>query len=144
MSSHQTLEQNQAYTDEEMREFEEHLVQQEEDLNQKTVDLQKQREELERQQEQLNSQKIELQQVRSGTSNWNICRYIYSSVKVSPEEDIQFVNIKVSITLYFHSAVYSPDNFVWNSLQAVEHMEKLKTQNVEPPPDVHGEFRSHN
>lgn len=59
----QTLEQNQAYTDEEMREFEEHLVQQEQDLSQKALDLQKQREELERQQEQLNAQKIELQQV---------------------------------------------------------------------------------
>lgn len=61
----QTLEQNQAYTDEEMREFEEHLAQQEQDLNQKAVDLQKQREELERQQEQLNAQKVELQQVNS-------------------------------------------------------------------------------
>uniref|UniRef100_A0A3B5LZG2 Nucleobindin 2a n=1 Tax=Xiphophorus couchianus TaxID=32473 RepID=A0A3B5LZG2_9TELE len=62
----ETLEQNQAYTDEEMREFEEHLAQQEQDLNQRTVDLQKQREELERQQEQLNAQKVELQQVRTG------------------------------------------------------------------------------
>ena len=62
----QTLEQNQAYTDEEMREFEEHLVQQEEDLNQKAVDLQKQRQELEKQQEQLNAQKVELQQVNTG------------------------------------------------------------------------------
>lgn len=61
----QTLEQNQAYTEEEMREFEEHLAQQEQDLNMKAVDLQKQREELERQQEQLNAQKIELQQVPS-------------------------------------------------------------------------------
>ncbi|KAK7170633.1 hypothetical protein R3I94_000736 [Phoxinus phoxinus] len=60
--SWETLEQNQAYTDEEMREFEEHLVRQEEDLNQKASDLQKQREDLERQQEQLNAQKIELQQ----------------------------------------------------------------------------------
>lgn len=80
--SWETLEQNQAYTDEEMREFEEHLAQQEQDLNMKSVDLQKQREELERQQEQLNAQKIELQ-------------------------------------------------------QAVEHMEKLKSQKVEPPPEVH-------
>uniref|UniRef100_A0A4W5LB90 Nucleobindin 2a n=1 Tax=Hucho hucho TaxID=62062 RepID=A0A4W5LB90_9TELE len=64
--SWETLEQNQAYTDEEMREFEEHLAQQEEDLNQKASDLQKQRDELERQQEQLNSQKVELQQVHSG------------------------------------------------------------------------------
>lgn len=60
----QTLEQNQAYTEEEMREFEEHLAQQEHDLNQKAFDLQKQREELERQQEQLNAQKMELQQVQ--------------------------------------------------------------------------------
>ncbi|XP_040921256.1 nucleobindin-2a isoform X2 [Toxotes jaculatrix] len=82
--SWETLEQNQAYTDEEMREFEEHLAQQEQDLNQKAVDLQKQRDELERQQEQLNAQKIELQ-------------------------------------------------------QAVEHMERLKSQKVEPPPEVHVE-----
>uniref|UniRef100_W5KGN9 Nucleobindin 2a n=1 Tax=Astyanax mexicanus TaxID=7994 RepID=W5KGN9_ASTMX len=61
--SWETLEQNQAYTEEEMREFEEHLAKQEEDLNQKTADLQKQREELERQQQQLNAQKVELQQV---------------------------------------------------------------------------------
>lgn len=82
--SWETLEQNQAYTDEEMREFEEHLTQQEQDLNQKAETLQKQREELERQQEQLNAQKVELQ-------------------------------------------------------QAVEHMERLKTQKVEPPPEVHVE-----
>ncbi|XP_071387990.1 nucleobindin-2a [Centroberyx affinis] len=82
--SWETLEQNQAYTDEEMREFEEHLTQQEHDLNQKAFDLQKQREELERQQEQLNAQKMELQ-------------------------------------------------------QAVEHMERLKTQKVDPPPEVHVE-----
>ncbi|KAG7271136.1 hypothetical protein CRUP_017759 [Coryphaenoides rupestris] len=82
--SWETLEQNQAYTDEEMREFEEHLVQQEEDLNQKSVDLQKQREELEKQQEQLNAQKVELQ-------------------------------------------------------QAVEHMERLKTLKVDPPPGSEGE-----
>uniref|UniRef100_A0AAQ4P1J7 Nucleobindin 2a n=1 Tax=Gasterosteus aculeatus aculeatus TaxID=481459 RepID=A0AAQ4P1J7_GASAC len=79
----ETLEQNQAYTDEEMKEFEDHLVQQEQDLYQKADDLQKQRDELERQQEQLNAQKVELQ-------------------------------------------------------QAVEHMEKLKSQKVEPPPEIHG------
>ncbi|XP_058486307.1 nucleobindin-2a isoform X2 [Solea solea] len=82
--SWETLEQNQMYTDEEMREFEEHLAQQEQDLQLKAVDLQKQREELEKQQEQLNSQKIELQ-------------------------------------------------------QAVEHMERLKSQKVEPPPEDHVE-----
>ena len=63
----QTLEQNQAYTDQEMREFEEHLAREENDLNQKTVDLQKQRQELERQQETLNAQKVELQQVTTHT-----------------------------------------------------------------------------
>ncbi|XP_037102839.1 nucleobindin-2-like [Syngnathus acus] len=60
--SWETLEQNQAYTDEEMRDFEEHLARQEQELHQKSVDLQKQRDELERQQEQLNAQKVELQQ----------------------------------------------------------------------------------
>ncbi|XP_062402896.1 nucleobindin-2b [Sardina pilchardus] len=58
----ETLEQNQLYTDEEMREFEEHLAREENTLNQKTVDLDKQRAELERQQEELNAQKFELQQ----------------------------------------------------------------------------------
>ncbi|KAL3065522.1 hypothetical protein OYC64_015651 [Pagothenia borchgrevinki] len=82
--SWETLEQNQAYTDEEMREFEDHLVQQEQDLSEKSFDLQKQRDELEKQQEQLNAQKIELQ-------------------------------------------------------QAVEHMERLKSQKIEPPPEVHVE-----
>uniref|UniRef100_A0A8C6PEH1 Nucleobindin 2a n=1 Tax=Nothobranchius furzeri TaxID=105023 RepID=A0A8C6PEH1_NOTFU len=67
--SWETLEQNQAYTDEEMKEFEEHLAQQEQDLSQRADDLQKQRDELQRQQEQLNAQKIELQQVRS-ESGW--------------------------------------------------------------------------
>lgn len=28
-------------------------------------------------------------------------------------------------------------------LQAVEHMERLKSQKVEPPPEVHGECRLH-
>uniref|UniRef100_A0AAQ4QE05 Nucleobindin 2a n=1 Tax=Gasterosteus aculeatus aculeatus TaxID=481459 RepID=A0AAQ4QE05_GASAC len=74
--SWETLEQNQAYTDEEMKEFEDHLVQQEQDLYQKADDLQKQRDELERQQEQLNAQKVELQQVRT---------------QVSPEQDVAFV-----------------------------------------------------
>ncbi|XP_061078609.1 nucleobindin-2b [Conger conger] len=79
--SWETLEQNQAYTEEEMREFEEHLAREEQDLKQKADDLQKQKEELERQQDQLNAQKMELQ-------------------------------------------------------QAVEHMEQLKTQRVEPPPEI--------
>ncbi|XP_042599852.1 nucleobindin-2-like, partial [Cyprinus carpio] len=57
----ETLEQNPIYTEEELREFEEHLAREEQDLNLKTNDLMKQREELERQQEQLNAQKMELQ-----------------------------------------------------------------------------------
>ncbi|TWW68000.1 nucleobindin-2a [Takifugu flavidus] len=79
--SWETLEQNQVYTDEEMREFEEHLTQQEQDLNMRSADLQKQRDDLERQQAELNAQKVELQ-------------------------------------------------------QAVEHMERLKSQKLEPPPEV--------
>lgn len=59
----QTLEQNPIYTEEEMREFEEHLERADNDLKLKTADLEKQREELERQQQFLNSQKLELQQV---------------------------------------------------------------------------------
>ncbi|XP_058607796.1 nucleobindin-2b [Onychostoma macrolepis] len=57
----ETLEQNPVYTDEELREFEEHLAREEQDLNLRTNDLMKQREELDRQQEQLNAQKMELQ-----------------------------------------------------------------------------------
>ncbi|XP_077451318.1 nucleobindin-2a isoform X1 [Stigmatopora argus] len=82
--SWETLEQNQAYTDDEMREFEEHLARQEQELHQKSADLEKQRNELERQQEQLNAQKIELQ-------------------------------------------------------QAVNHMERLRSEKQEPPPEVHVE-----
>ncbi|XP_064193026.1 nucleobindin-2-like [Anguilla rostrata] len=60
--SWETLEQNQAFTEEELREFEEHLAKEEEDLQQRTLDLRQQQEELERQQQQLNAQKQELQQ----------------------------------------------------------------------------------
>ncbi|KAL6479140.1 hypothetical protein MHYP_G00125730 [Metynnis hypsauchen] len=58
----ETLEQNPIYTEEEMREFEEHLAREEKDLKQKMDDLQKQNEELKRQQQQLETQKVELQQ----------------------------------------------------------------------------------
>ncbi|XP_023660299.1 nucleobindin-2-like [Paramormyrops kingsleyae] len=75
--SWETLEQNQPYTEDEMREFEERLAREENDLNRKAAELQMQRNELERQQVQLNARKVELQ-------------------------------------------------------QAVEHMEKLKTQKAEP------------
>ncbi|KAJ8340004.1 hypothetical protein SKAU_G00346370 [Synaphobranchus kaupii] len=60
--SWETLEQNQLYTEEELREFEEHLAKEEQDLHQRTLDLQKQKDELETQQLQLNAQKRELQQ----------------------------------------------------------------------------------
>uniref|UniRef100_A0A8C9Z774 Nucleobindin 2 n=1 Tax=Sander lucioperca TaxID=283035 RepID=A0A8C9Z774_SANLU len=57
-----TLEQKPLYTEEELREYEQHLVNEELDINQKSVELQKQREELERKQEELNAQKFGLQQ----------------------------------------------------------------------------------
>ncbi|XP_033909736.3 nucleobindin-2-like [Acipenser ruthenus] len=59
--SWETLEQAPAFTEEEMKEFEQHLAEQEHDLKNKADNLNKQREELERQQEQLNAQKLELQ-----------------------------------------------------------------------------------
>ncbi|MBN3287688.1 NUCB2 protein, partial [Polyodon spathula] len=61
--SWETLEQAPAFTEEEMKEFEQHLAEQEHDLKNKADNLNKQREELERQQEQLNAQKLELQKV---------------------------------------------------------------------------------
>ncbi|XP_061101484.1 nucleobindin-2-like isoform X2 [Conger conger] len=60
--SWETLEQNQVFNEEELREFEEHLAKEEQDLRLRSLDLQKQQEELERQQQQLNAQKLELQQ----------------------------------------------------------------------------------
>ncbi|XP_056622262.1 nucleobindin-2b [Triplophysa dalaica] len=74
----ETLEQNPIYTEDELREFEEHLIREEQDLNEKTNDLVRQREELERHQQELSAQKIQLH-------------------------------------------------------QAVEHMERLKSQKTEPP-----------
>lgn len=97
-----------------MREFEEHLVRQEEDLNQKAADLQKQREDLERQQEQLNAQKMELQQVTE-----LIClvpaHWIKKQVIITSE-------LTYSLRL---------------SYQAVEHMERLKTQKEPTSPEMH-------
>ncbi|XP_074533447.1 nucleobindin-2-like isoform X2 [Halichoeres trimaculatus] len=58
----ETLDQNPLYTEEEMLEFERHLVNEERDINKKTAELQRQREELERKQEELNAQRIGLQQ----------------------------------------------------------------------------------
>ncbi|XP_042351962.1 nucleobindin-2b [Plectropomus leopardus] len=58
----ETLDQNPLYTEEELREYEQHLVNEENDIHQKSVELQKQREELERKQEELNAQRLGLQQ----------------------------------------------------------------------------------
>ncbi|XP_040019322.1 nucleobindin-2 [Gasterosteus aculeatus] len=58
----ETLDQKPIYTEEEMREYEQHLVNEENDINKKSEELYKQREELERKQKELNNQKIGLQQ----------------------------------------------------------------------------------
>lgn len=58
----ETLDKSPLYTEEELKEYEQHLVNEENDINQKSAELQKQREELERKQEELNAQKMELQQ----------------------------------------------------------------------------------
>uniref|UniRef100_UPI0037E80F4C nucleobindin-2-like n=1 Tax=Semicossyphus pulcher TaxID=241346 RepID=UPI0037E80F4C len=58
----ETLGHNALYTEEEMREFEQHLANEEKDINKKTAELQKQKEDLERKQEELNAQKMGLQQ----------------------------------------------------------------------------------
>lgn len=47
-----------------------------------------------------------------------------------------------TIPLISLSTLQIEDNHELNSLQAVEHMEKLKSQKVEPPPEIHGEFPS--
>ncbi|XP_004069444.1 nucleobindin-2 [Oryzias latipes] len=58
----ETLDQNPIYTEEELRDYEQHLANEESDISKKSVELQKQREELERQQEELNNQKLGLKQ----------------------------------------------------------------------------------
>ncbi|XP_044213145.1 nucleobindin-2-like [Thunnus albacares] len=58
----ETLDNNPVYTEEEMKEYEQHLANEANDINKKSDELQKQREELERKQEELNAQKIGLQQ----------------------------------------------------------------------------------
>ncbi|XP_008409003.1 nucleobindin-2 [Poecilia reticulata] len=57
-----TLDQNPAYTEEELREYERQIANEEDDINAKTAELQKQREELERKQEELDTQKSGLKQ----------------------------------------------------------------------------------
>ncbi|XP_054827444.1 nucleobindin-2 isoform X1 [Eublepharis macularius] len=60
--SWETLDQQQLFTEEELKEFESHIFQQEDELQKKAKELQRQKEELERQQDQLQAQKQELQQ----------------------------------------------------------------------------------
>ncbi|XP_062328148.1 nucleobindin-2a [Osmerus eperlanus] len=115
--SWETLEQNQAYTDEEMREFEEHLVRQEQDLNQKAAELQKQKEELERQQEQLNAQKVELQQAVEHMERLKI-----QNVEAPPEVHIE------------GNAV--PDQQVHDNVLAPGH----QALHQDPPQDYHEEL----
>ncbi|XP_075018829.1 nucleobindin-2 isoform X3 [Calonectris borealis] len=61
--SWETLDQQQLFTEDELKEFESHISQQEDELRKKAEDLQKQKEELQRQHDQLQAQKQELQQV---------------------------------------------------------------------------------
>ncbi|XP_023969736.1 nucleobindin-2 isoform X3 [Trachemys scripta elegans] len=61
--SWETLDQQQVFTEEELKEFETHILQQENELLKKAEDLQQQKEELQRQHDQLQAQKQELQQV---------------------------------------------------------------------------------
>jgi len=66
----QTLDQQQLFTEDELKEFESHISQQEDELRKKAEDLQKQKEELQRQHDQLQAQKQELQQVHLGEQNF--------------------------------------------------------------------------
>ncbi|XP_061318988.1 nucleobindin-2 isoform X2 [Pezoporus flaviventris] len=61
--SWETLDQQQLFTEDELKEFESHISQQEDELRKKAEDLQKQKEELQRQHDQLQAQKQEFQQV---------------------------------------------------------------------------------
>ncbi|XP_050811779.1 nucleobindin-2 isoform X1 [Gopherus flavomarginatus] len=61
--SWETLDQQQVFTEEELKEFETHILQQENELLKKAEDLQQQKEELQKQHDQLQAQKQELQQV---------------------------------------------------------------------------------
>lgn len=61
--SWETLDQQQLFTEDELKEFENHISQQEDELKKKAEELQKQKEELQRQHDQLQAQKQELQQV---------------------------------------------------------------------------------
>ncbi|XP_069079833.1 nucleobindin-2 isoform X2 [Pleurodeles waltl] len=60
--SWETLDQQQLFTEEELKEYESHITQQEYELAKKAEELQRQREDLQRQHDQLQAQKQELQQ----------------------------------------------------------------------------------
>ncbi|XP_076842084.1 nucleobindin-2b [Brachyhypopomus gauderio] len=87
-----TLEQNPIYTDEEMREFEQHLTREENNLIQKTADLQKQREDLERQQQHLNAQKLELQQAVE-----HMERLKSQQIQLPPEAKVPATHLEESV-----------------------------------------------
>ncbi|XP_013909102.1 PREDICTED: nucleobindin-2-like [Thamnophis sirtalis] len=59
--SWETLDQQQVFTEEELKEFESHIFQQEDELQKQALELQKKREELQRQQDFLQTQKQELE-----------------------------------------------------------------------------------
>lgn len=59
----ETLDQQQLFTEEELKEYERHITEQEAVLKQRESDLHQQREELQKQQEELQAQKHELKQV---------------------------------------------------------------------------------
>lgn len=61
--SWETLDQQQLFTEEELKEYERHIAEQEAELKQRESDLHQQREELQKQQEELQAQKTELKQV---------------------------------------------------------------------------------
>ncbi|XP_043938643.1 nucleobindin-2 isoform X2 [Protopterus annectens] len=61
--SWETLDQQQLFTEEELKEYERHIAEQEAELKQRENDLHQQREELQKQQEELQAQKTELKQV---------------------------------------------------------------------------------
>ncbi|XP_066484845.1 nucleobindin-2 isoform X1 [Tiliqua scincoides] len=61
--SWETLDQQQVFTEEELKEFESHISQQENVLKKKAEELQKQKEELQRQHDHIQAQRQELQQV---------------------------------------------------------------------------------
>lgn len=60
-----TLDQQQVFTEDDLKEFESHISQQEDELNKQALELQKRKEELQRQHDHLQAQRQELQQVPS-------------------------------------------------------------------------------